>query len=87
MEEYSLKLKVLALNSRLHAMEICFLKLHPEMQKELETIFMKEMTEGIKVLKKNYPIECGLDQELRNHKEEATTKILNKDINLFDCLA
>ena len=37
----------------LHALEICFLKLHPEMQKDLTNLFMKEMVEGIKELNEN----------------------------------
>jgi len=48
-----MKLKVLALNSRLHALEICFLKLHPDMEKDLTDLFMKEMMEGIKKLNEN----------------------------------
>jgi hypothetical protein len=43
------ELKLLALNSRIHALEQVFLEIHPDKKEALESVFMREMTEAIRI--------------------------------------
>jgi len=43
-----LNIKILALNSRLHAIEDLFLAKHPELKQDLSDVFLRYMEEGIR---------------------------------------